>query len=1451
MIIRSRVTKAIIPITLLLLISSLSYLWFFFIYHDGISHNLADALVEELESVLNSSITIENIGTSLMGNIILDNVTISPKGENQGLGDLFIEEVEVRYDLLSFVRSRFDVSQMIGDIFLRSITPVSEGENLILWESDARIRWGEDHVKLVSAHFSLDSPDSNSKLQIDNINGILGIHSSEIVIDIEGEVLGDEQGYIEIKGAYGLIEDFIELRAKFDQIDLYPIADIGILDIPFTQIFAGEASGFIDVETISDGAIWVSGEADVTRGEFKYFAINEPFYDVEGTIEFNMEDVNIKRLQGTLDGMTMVMSGTVKDFSDPVYDLFFKIPPRGLGFHISVVEIMEILGIDGDGLIELKVKGTTGDLYVSGKGSMSSGTMLGQLLNNVFVEFTSIDEEWEFPGFKMDIGGGSLTGDVNLSLKEELQWRVSMDAVGVEMKDLKPPFEFIYGSGKFTGNIEVYTDREEGVLAIGTGTIKDGEFISNNFDKAEGKLQYYHDHGIISIDELMVNKDRNQADIKGSVNIDGSMDLTIDGQNLDIAEILEIAQLTDLQLSGSGDIQAIVTGNLQEPYLSGNISITEANIFEHEFESIEGYIIWNSNILSSDELIFKDGKGKYNVSGNLDLGPNNELDLRVKVTGVDIANMIGLTGYDLVFSGEILGDILVYGSLANPHINGELDLETGYILGQSIDGARLRFKYDGDNFKLEELTGAIGGIPLRIGGLVSDINDLNLDINIDEAQLNEIDFIQASFLPDLDGRLSFSGEIRGNLEAPAINGIIVGENISVEDLELNSVYGNVEFTREGIKTAEGVIEEDMNENGIYHVFINENDYRIEVSNVRFANVYGLASQLQFPDGILNEIPNYIVALETIFNPSFGLIDGIFWWDRKNGEITVTARDLMLGDLENTNMNLECMLIPEGVVVNNLDIDNENVWLELKGVIGLEGELEFEGLLEVSAISALLGFVELDHINTSGKVEANINISGDIENPHFSADIIGHDIWVLGTELGEVITKVSGDREKLVISDIKCKINGQTILGYGTLPFGDENYSPLDGLIISLTIQGDSIDILNMFTDEIKWGDGEILGEIHITGSNGSLDLDGKLTISDGSVYFDYLKFPLEDITVDLDLRGDKILISTLTGSSGTEGIVKGTGYLSVSKFPNVTGEIDIQVRNISVEVPSYSGLFDAEVTLIDVQPVRLLKGEISFKNGYISLEELDDTMDFPDFIDLDVRIDRTVRLKMPGIDVPLTGNLKVDGSIPGARGEILAERGQFVLFGTQFGLNHGKANFTFMNGFIPALDIKGTALVHGVRVEAMLKGTPDELDIQFISDPPFEKDTIIAFLTFPDGMLKIIEGDYSDIRLEEPVMWYVQNQLKTMILGDVSGFLQDVLRIDDLWIMSDANDKIIIKLGKYLIDIFYVSYTRELIWGDTEEIWEFDLRLTPDIRLGGTLSSEEGFEVTIDAVYQF
>jgi len=352
--------------------------------------------------------------------------------------------------------------------------------------------------------------------------------------------------------------------------------------------------------------------------------------------------------------------------------------------------------------------------------SIGGGTLGSIALGSATAKVNINNERAELTDLAASVMDGRLDGSVTVAFDNRTQSKIDATFSELDLSKLAAlqSGRIIPIEGKTTGDAHLTFQGTDYRTASGTLNAA----IAANAGKDDsarvpinGVINVTADRGLFEIAKAGLTTGVSTLTASGQFDLrdNGSkLHVLLDSENATevqrLAEVTEISpeldrQLKSMQMEFAGKLSfdGTVTGNLFDPFVSGNASVASLIMRSRELGSVATNIKVDPNGIE-----LRDGKLNEKLGGTADFtiliprGMDNAVEINADLRGIDAGNLLAALPIDLPtrvndFSGKTSGKVDIKGLPDNA--NGSIDLSAlkGVVAGQSFDDLKVKALFQG------------------------------------------------------------------------------------------------------------------------------------------------------------------------------------------------------------------------------------------------------------------------------------------------------------------------------------------------------------------------------------------------------------------------------------------------------------------------------------------------------------------------------------------------------------------------------------------------------------------------------------------------------------------------------------------------------------------------------------------------------------------------------------
>jgi translocation and assembly module TamB len=806
--------------------------------------------------------------------------------------------------------------------------------------------------------------------------------------------------------------------------------------------------------------------------------------------------------------------------------------------------------------------------------------------------------------------------------------------------------------------------------------------------------------------------------------------------------------------STSGQIK--ITGTLKNYHLNIDTNIAGKNIPTGQWRI---YGDGNLKDINLNKIIINTLNGQ--ISGNVKLGWDPNLNwqgliyVRLINPGLKWKGWAGNVNFNLQSNG--------WSDPQNPqfyvHINNIFGKLHQHALGGHFE---CEFKNKKLNIPQSQLT--IGSDFLKIYGQLSNIWNLHWSLNIPNI---------AEILPNATGRISSKGQITGDSSKPNIQGNLTAQRLNLNKFSLQSLNATVNAN---LAAPDNTKVTFYGENLRYQ---KNNIKKLNLSLTGGAKSHRLHANIQTPKSNFK------------FNLSGQYLNNA--WNEQLHDLDLQSNTLPHWHLkepvpmtitnEATTVSPFCLISSSGQICGQLNVASSEDWnatLTSKSVpAGIFATFLPQEISLKTNIDTNINLTKKDNkITGSVSLQTTAGQLIDTKNPF-------NTIQFAPSQLTATFDK-KGLTSNLTINTNKAKPVNITF----TLPeyFGDhlpKNSQKIKG---NASINFNTLDLLTSFIPQINQIRGQFKLNTDITGTWGTPQLIGNMSIENGQAEIDSLKITLKNINLSANAnKNNKIKINGSIQSNEGQININGTSSFNHGSFPT---DLTITGTNLRViNTDEYSINVSPNLKINYVQPKLTISGKINIPKAIISPQDFTSTTTLPSnviivsgskdsykknllepYLNVDIIPGENVHISAFGLSAKLGGQLTINSSpsnLTTGTGTLNVLDGKYQAYGQKLIIDNG--TLSFVGGPIdnPQLNIRAikrirqatrpvssAATTPGAIMSAagdlqhlivgiQITGSAEQPDVKLFSEPAGISDTnILSYLVLgsPSGETSGAEG---------------------------------------------------------------------------------------------------------------
>lgn len=1458
----ARKYRRIIPWVVILLLG-VSFFMTISLKWDGVLTSIRDRLVMELESRYGYKVNLDKIEVSGVNELKLYNFSLEIKED----GFLSVEQVELSYDLLDIVVGKTDSLGSIKEIKL--VSP-----RFIYKQTSNDQAGGTGNVQdlfssvPISNHYSGRIAIEDGMVVTNLIDGISKIKINQAGLDLTEDNL---KGRLDLTLPETATENLVingstdegqfKLNTELNNLNLNVLSKEWkeALTQKGFQLTAGKVSGNLEIKGElgfkSFSELDYKGEIRLKEGIIDSNDLTSEIQIIDSKFNLNNQVININNLVTDIGKSRLHLSGLMHGWQKPTFYLEYKSSQLALS---SIEEwLPSELKLTGMAKAKGRLRGSLKDPTIQTSLQLPAGSINGYQVTDLEFNLWYKNELLTFNDFKTEVAAGTLTGrgTINWPKDEGVLYTASLEAEEIDLGQLSTIYQTSSTlTGQVNSNLVISGQNSLTDLSLfGSAQVADGTLMQYEFDTLNSSFWFSNNQLLIS--DLNLKSKGSKWQARGLIDAQRNLDLSITADNVKLSQLDGVHNYRDL--AGTASLQGQVKGKVTDPEFLGEVQIKDASYAKRSVDEVIGVISYRQKTVRLNDVLINDQKRKYQLTGEIELAKEPELNLKLKTKAGEVTSLYKLIsdqpGYDI--QGRFSGSLRIMGPIDELKMAGRINLLRGRIQGIKLTSGFSSFIWENNTLELESLK--LFGVESQLigsgqiekdGGLALDLEVENIDLA--KLELNNYDIIDSS---EIQGSLDFTGEVKGSISRPVLAGEVKLNKLAVDRYNFQRVVGSVEYTGDkldlrNLRAVQGATE--------YQV-----EGELNLSKEKFSNLV-----LELTDGRLNEVIELLPLKEVehdIPHSFFGTvtINGKFKEPEVKGRLIAKDIDrngylLVDGSYDfsfGADLNVETQdfaLAPFNQLVPAL----ETIGGDLNLTAELEGELE------------------------------KLDIESTVEIIDGRAGTLEYETLKGGLALAK------GKLVKLT-KPLKLRVNDDNLFRItGYLPL--KNREP--SLYLNIDLDKGNLNLLPLLVEGIKTAEGTGSFELTVSGSRAEPAFAGEVEVDSGRLDIAGLAESISNLEGRAEIGDQGLKLKHLTGRQG-QGQFKAQGSIGVTGWQPGQIDLDFSGERIAIDHGSWQGENDFDITVKGDITEPLISGSILVYDTKISLpfewptgKKNSDSAIKPNF-DLNLEPGDNVRVQNDNIDILVeSGSLQlvtIEDSIQ-LEGSVSSKTGSFNYYNTDFELESGSAIFDRYEGHIPYLNLTATTEVDNIQqpvedkkqeqedggtiqngsqeapanqldveevsITLRLSGLADQMEIELESDPPLSKQEIITLLAQQGGLQGFLTKDY-DKMIQAEFFRMLESRIDVKILSNIEETVEDKWDLDRFRIYTGLNSGLKIKMGKSITDDLMLKYNQDFD-ADKQHSLGFEYQIMDsmkDIVLNGSLNNDEEYKLELEANFPF
>ncbi len=474
----------------------------------------------------------------------------------------------------------------------------------------------------------------------------------------------------------------------------------------------------------------------------------------------------------------------------------------------------------------------------------------------------------------------------------------------------------------------------------------------------------------------------------------------------------------------------------------------------------------------------------------------------------------------------------------------------------------------------------------------------------------------------------------------------------------------------------------------------------------------------------------------------------------------------------------------------------------------------------------------------GELSGQLTLSGPLQNPEaLTGDAVFSELGLSmrGYEIR------NADTVRVSYIGGVLEINPLTFTGQDTELHVSGTVKLAEPRTINLRIDGTAnLQIANSFMESGATGGELVLERLIVSGPLGDPQAVGQATIQGAFLVHPDAPTPVFDVHGNFQFTSSQISIEDLSASTKF-GTVSAEGGVFMEGLEPTRWRFNVFGSGLRVEYPDevWSTL-DVDIDLFKSERGQLISGAVYVRSAEytenVTIPELllrysSRQVDVPSgeaqeeevVLDISVEAYQTLRINNNVADLIASGNFDIRGTLnePVILGSMTIEEGTLFFENNQYEVTRGTINFNNPRQTTPVFNFEASTDVREFTVTIAVRGSVEQLNVSFRSDPPMPTASIVSLLAIGQTQEEIFGTGTGAQREAGALALFGAGTLLSRTIGEeITGrtsrlFGFDTFSIDPFLQAGERDPGARITLGKNLTKDFSLTYSTNL--GDVEQ----------------------------------
>lgn len=563
---------------------------------------------------------------------------------------------------------------------------------------------------------------------------------------------------------------------------------------------AGSLTGELDVDTtirqyaepITPSSVDASGRVGLGNSTVAGVTIDNAMVDAR--IASGAGEVNNLSVTGV--DLTITGKGPIALTDSGNSNLQLHVETPSLA---KVGELAGQEGLTGGAIVDATVSGNAERMTVWGN---LHGSDIGKGENNALV----VDTTFDVTVPQLDTAMATAHALTTATFVQVAGQKINGVYVDTTYRDSKLYFSVdaqqVQRTAEVAGEVVFHPDHQE--IHLPAITLRSQQIEWHSAPGSAAAIQYSKDQ--INVKDVTLENGDQRIVAEGIVGGPADQPLRVRAENVDVAQLNQLALGQPGDVTGRLSASATVTGSMDAPRVDGEFTLSQGAFRMFHFDSLAGMVDYDNSGVDLDVRLQQTATQWLTAKGHAPTtlfrptppgmvnaretpAPGDAVNINVDSSPIDLSLIQGFTSYVTNVTGTMQANIKVTGSGYDPRLNGAVDVKGGAFqvpeLGTSYTGLDTRIDLTPEALRIAQMNVVDNhGSPMTIGGQLS-LHGWGLggvQINVKSHDFKVIDNNLGNIRLDTD--LTVTGELR----SPRIDGSI---NINTGTLDVAKILESV------------------------------------------------------------------------------------------------------------------------------------------------------------------------------------------------------------------------------------------------------------------------------------------------------------------------------------------------------------------------------------------------------------------------------------------------------------------------------------------------------------------------------------------------------------------------------------------------------------------------------------------------------------------------------------